>query len=554
MPTIPDRAHRRGESRPPPRTGPHPWLLAIQVVLCAMLMLATVPGPVLASDHPHAAPDLLQEAQANPEQALRVIVKRRSQDHAAEAVVAANGAAKVKDVAGVGFVAEVKGKDLADLASAPGVEQVEIDAPVISTVAPGESPIDAAHLDHHVYSDEVGASQVWASGITGQGIGVAVVDTGIQDLPDFADPTTGASRIVARVAVNPNATDTADEYGHGTLVAGVVAGNSWPNPNKGVEGKYLGVAPGANLIDVKVSDDRGLAYTSDVINGIEWAIAHRQDDNIRVMNLSLQASVPESYHTSLLDAAVEHAWFSGILVVVAAGNGGPNSLLYPPANDPFVVTVGAVDMRDVIGHGNSQVTPWSGYGTTQDGFAKPDLVAPGRRVVGPLASRSAILATEYPHRIVDNDYIRFSGTSLAAPVVAGVGALAFQAHPAWSNDQVKTLLVQTAFPLGKGHPGAKDYQSYPGQGAGVVDAAAVVGFTGSPSPANDGLTINQHLVGPDGAITYTTSSWSTSSWSTSSWSTSSWSTSSWSTSSWSTSSWSTTGWPTSSWTAAAQDD
>jgi serine protease AprX len=517
-------------------------------------VLAPIPGPALAAGLPHASTDLLHRAQANPEQALRVIVKHAGQGHSAEAVVAAKGGVKVKDVAGVGFVAQVKGQDLADLASAPGVEQVEIDAPVVSTVAPGDSPIDAAHLDHHVYPAELGAPEVWASGITGRGIGVAVVDTGIQDLPDFADPATGASRVVARVAVNPNATDTADEYGHGTLVAGVVAGDSWPNPQKGVEGKYLGVAPGANLIDVKVSDDRGQAYTSDVINGIEWAIAHRQEDNIRVMNLSLEASVPESYHTSLLDAAVEHAWFSGILVVVAAGNGGPDSVLYPPANDPFVVTVGAVDMRDVIGRGDSRITPWSGYGTTQDGFAKPDAVAPGRRIVGPLASRSAVLANEYPKRIVDGDYIRFSGTSLAAPVVAGVGALAFQAHPTWTNDQVKTLLVQTAFQLGKGDPRGKDYVPYPGQGAGVVNAAAVVGFAGAPSPANDGLTISQHLVGPDGAVTYTTSSWSTSSWSTSSWSTSSWSTSSWSTSSWSTSSWSDTGWPTSSWSAAAQDD
>jgi serine protease AprX len=513
-----------------------------------------VPGPALAAEHPHVSADLLRQAQAHPDQPLRVIVKHADHDHTAEAVVAAKGVAKVKDVAGVGFVAQVKGKDLADLASAPGVQQVEIDAPVVSTVAPSDSPIDTAHLDHHVYPAELGAPQVWAGGDTGQGIGVAVVDTGIADLPDFVDPATGASRVVARVAVNPNATDTNDEYGHGTLVAGVVAGNSWPNPNKGVDGKYVGVAPGASLVDVKVSDDRGQAYTSDVINGIEWAIAHRQEYNLRVMNLSLQSSVPESYHTSLLDAAVEHAWFSGILVVVAAGNGGPNSLLYPPANDPFVVTVGAVDMKDVIGHGDSQPTAWSGYGTTQDGFAKPDVVAPGRRIVGPLASPSEVLATEYRGRIVDHDYIRFSGTSLAAPVVAGVGALVFEAHPEWTNDQVKTLLTQTAFQLGKGDPRGKDYAPYPGQGAGVVDAAAVVGFSGTPSPANQGLTISQRLVGPDGAVSYTTSSWSTSSWSTSSWSTSSWSTSSWSTSSWSTSSWSGTGWPTSSWSAAAQDD
>ena len=133
-----------------------------------------------------------------------------------------------------------------------------------------------------------------------------------------------------------------DKFGHGTHVAGTIAGDSWFDSVD--QGKYMGVAPQANLVNVKIADDTGLAYESDIINGIQWVIANRATYNIRVMNISLQESVAESYRTDPLDAAVEQAWFSGILVVAAAGNYGAKSELYAPANNPFVVTLAAADM------------------------------------------------------------------------------------------------------------------------------------------------------------------------------------------------------------------
>jgi serine protease AprX len=264
-----------------------------------------------------------------------------------------------------------------------------------------------------------------------------------------------------------------------------------------------------------------------VVNAIEWVIANRVTYNIRVLNLSLRSSVAESYTTSILDAAVERAWFNGILVVVAAGNDGAGTALYPPANDPFVITVGASDPMGTAGRSDDKLAPWSSYGTTQDGYAKPDVVAPGRYIAAPLASNGSTLATTFPSRIVDGNYIWMSGTSMAAPVVAGIAALAFQAHPEWTNDQVKWLLMQTATKLGGATP-------LPGQGAGLVDAQAVVGYSGTPGYANQGLTVSSQLKTPDGTTTYSSSTWSSSTWSSSTWSSSTWSSSTWSESTWST--------------------
>ncbi|MGH2368961.1 MAG: S8 family serine peptidase, partial [Chloroflexota bacterium] len=345
-------------------------------------------------------------------------------------------------------------------------------------------------------------------------------------VPDFKD-SNGSSRVAGNVVFNSSTLKNGgDEHGHGTHVAGIVGGNSWWSGSSSLQGKYVGIAPQANLINVKVSDDEGMSYISDVVNAIDWVVTNRQAYNIRVMNLSLISSVAESYRTSVLAGAVERAWFNGIFVVVSAGNNGANTMLYPPANDPFVVTVGAADPMGTTARADDGMAPWSSYGVSQDGVAKPDVVAPGRYVVSRLASSYSTLGRTFPDRIVDGTYLRLSGTSMAAPVVAGIAALAFQAHPEWTNDQVKWLLTQTAAKLGNG--------AVPGQGAGLVDARAVVTYAGTPQAANQGLTICELLIGPDGAVNYATSSWSTSSWSTSSWSTSSWSTSSWSTSSWST--------------------
>src|SRR5262249_5343801 len=153
------------------------------------------------------------------------------------------------------------------------------------------------------------------------------------------------------------------------MVAGIAAGNSWNATNRD-RGKYVGIAPDASLITVRTGDDKGKSYVSGVINAIHWVVDNRKTYNIRVLNLSMTSTVAESATTSALDAAVELAWFNGIFVVVSAGNGGPSSVLYPPANDPFVVSVGAADTMGTAAPGDDTVALWSSYGTTQDGRAK----------------------------------------------------------------------------------------------------------------------------------------------------------------------------------------
>jgi serine protease AprX len=511
---------------------------AATLLLILIQLLAVGPaGVARAAEPPRVLPLLLDQAAAQPTKVFRVIVGRAGTGTTADQYVSSMGYRKLRNLGTFGFVAEVPGQGIAGLGSNPGVRWVTVDAPVASTAArtTTTTTIDASKLGT-VYPQTLNAPTLWGAGVTGKGVGIAVVDTGVNDaLADFRT-SAGASRVVAKVKTNAAAGTVADGHGHGMHVAGVALGNSWAQGTaSATRGKYVGVAPGANLVAVQVSDDQGITYVSDVIAGIEWVIANRAAYNIRVLNLSLLSTVAESATTSYLDAAVERAWLSGVLVVVAAGNLGPNTALYPPANDPFVVTVGASDPMGTTSRTDDGMAPWSSYGTTQDLYAKPDVVAPGRYVTSNLSSTSSGLATQFPDRIVDTSYLWMSGTSVAAPMVAGVAALAFEKHPEWTNDAVKWLLANTATKLGVKTPLA-------GQGAGLVEAAKVASYAGTPGVANSGLPLSGQLVGPGGAVTYTSSSWSSTSWSSSSWSGTSWSSTSWSSTSWSISSGASSSW------------
>ncbi len=498
-------------------------LLPLLLVL-ALLASAFVQPARAVSIEIKVLPQLQNEAEANPDKDFRVIISRVKGTTTADDKVKEIGGAKIKDIPAEAFVAIVKGKKLAELGKAENVKYVTLDAPMRGT-----GTIDASKLAT-LYPQVVQATGLWSGStpLTGAGIGVAVLDTGIQgSLSDWKDAS-GNSRIATKVLFNSNTTSMSDGHGHGTHVAGIIAGNSWQVTDTAIKGKYVGIAPEARLINVKVSDDAGMSYVSDVVMAIDWVINNRKTYNIRVMNLSLVSGTPESYLTSILDAAVERAWFNGIFVVVAAGNAGPDTMYYPPANDPFVMTVGAADPLGTIAQGDDTIAPWSSYGTTQDGFSKPEAVAPGRYMVSTLASGGSTLAKQFPDRIVDSNYLRLSGTSMAAPVVAGVAALAFEAHPEWTNDQVKWLLMNTATKLGTTDANGV-FTAHPGQGAGEIHAAKVATYSATPGYANQGTLISPLLVTSDGSVTYstdTTASWSTASWSTASWSTASWSTSS----------------------------
>jgi serine protease AprX len=359
-------------------------------------------------------------------------------------------------------------------------------------------PIDSSRLATS-YPRSVSAQSVWPSA-TGAGVGVAVIDTGIDGrLPDFR-AADGRSRVVASAVTNPDATTALDGYGHGTHVAGIIAGNgSNRSSSDPVDGKYIGIAPNANLIAIKASDDAGNATILDAIYGLQFAVDHRDDYNIRVVNLSLSSTEPVSYLADPLDAAVEAAYFSGIVVVAAVGNRGGDYDAgdYAPGNDPFAISVGAVDDHGTSWRSDDSTPAWSTVDTTQDGFAKPDVAAPGAHIVSTLAAGSAF-SRLCPGCVVDNAYIRLGGTSMAAPVVSGIAALALERHPAWTPAQVKGTIIASARDIN-----------------GEVDeanAASVVWATTPTSVDDADIPANELVDTTSGAIDYSRSSWGRSSW------------------------------------------
>lgn len=283
-----------------------------------------------------------------------------------------------------------------------------------------------------IYNQIANAPAAWSAGHTGSGVTVAVLDSGIAKTPDIAGNY---------LRINIHGTDSYDHFGHGTHVAGVINGAG----NRG----YQGVAPGARVVSLKVSDDRGAGTASDLIKGLEWVYLYGKSHGVRVVNLSVQSGHPESYKTSPVAAAVEKLWFSGFVVVAASGNQGadPSAAWYPPGNDPIIITVGAVDDNGTISTDDDTLAAFSSRGLSQDGFYRPDIVAPGRRIVSVLAPDSAWV-TSFPDRIVDDGYIRMSGTSFAAPMVAGAAAILLEQNPGLTPDQIKWALTTSARPYG----------------------------------------------------------------------------------------------------------
>jgi serine protease AprX len=441
-----------------------------------------------------------------------------------------------------GFGATLSADAAKRLAAADGVKAVTPDGAV--------EPQDVKASDLlTAYPFSTAATQSWNASLpaTGKGVGVAVIDTGIAgDLRDFrVAQNDSRSRVVATAQINPSSTKAGDQYGHGTHVAGIIAGNSFNRSSLDLlYGKYAGVAPDANLIDVKVSDDDGNATVLDVLYGLQFAVDFKDQLGIRVVNLSLESTVPQSYKVDPLDAAVEAAWFKGLVVVAAAGNRGvaSDAVSYAPGNDPYVISVGGTDDNGTRNVSDDALASWSARGVTQDGIAKPEINAPGARIVSNLAPGSQF-ASMCPTCVLPGGMIRAGGTSMAAPMVAGAAALLLERSPNLSPNQVKGILVDSARPLPNGLPGLDTYGALRRVESGTIPVA------------NQGLTPNPLVSAATGEIDYSRSSWSRSSWSNAAgsqsadWSRSSWSRSSWSSydssgvetsrSSWSRSSWST---------------
>jgi serine protease AprX len=400
------------------------------------------------------------------------------------------------------------------LAASPLVHAVSLNAAIRDTTLTDPTPWTLATS----FDQAVGASKLWSRS-TGAGVGVAVIDTGISGgQPDFqTSQGSSTSRVIASAVVDPGAATASDTYGHGTAVAGLVAGNGWyRDSSDSLFGHYAGTAPDANLISIKVADDSGNATTLDAIYGLQFAVDHKADYNIRVVNLSFRSTSAESYTTDPVDAAVEQAWFHGITVVAAAGNRGTASdaVSYAPGNDPYVITVGAVDNQATRSVSDDVQASWSSRGVTQDGFSKPDVEAPGAHIVTTLAPGSSF-ASDCPTCVIGGAYFQLSGTSLAAPIVSGIAADLLAAHPWWTPTMVKGAIVHTAAPLS--------------DGGDEVQAMNAYWASGSQLWSDHDLTPNTLIDPATGSIDYTAASWSAASWSTAadplaaSWSAASWS-------------------------------
>jgi serine protease AprX len=296
----------------------------------------------------------------------------------------------------------------------------------------------------------------------GTGIGVAVIDSGINSSSDL-DGYSSGSQVVYNQSFVPGDSSTGDAFGHGTHVAGLVAGNGSHSSGFGATYTIRGIAPNANLINLRVLDANGNGTDSSVIAAIQKAISLKQQYNIRVINLSLGRPVAESYVNDPLCQAVQQAWQAGIVVVVAAGNQGRNNTVNTqgygtitvPGNSPYAITVGAMNTEGTLTRSDDQMASYSSKGPTLlDHVVKPDLVAPGNRVLS-LRVPGSTLDQLYPQNEISSSlysrlpgfysfYFELSGTSMATPMVSGGAALLLQQNPNLTPDQVKARLMKTA--------------------------------------------------------------------------------------------------------------
>jgi serine protease AprX len=405
---------------------------------------------------------------------MRVIVQKRAgAGSAAEEAVRRLGGqvTRLLPVVG-GFAATVPAAVAGELARLPGVRAVTPDAKlrVQGTASTGNSTIRS------VYPKVVKADTAWQRGITGRGVTVAVIDTGVASVPDLAGRLVQVRNdLTGQVTPCKNLSgelDCNDRYGHGTFIAGLIAGNGASSA-----GKWKGVAPEAGILSVKAAGADGAADVSNILAAIQWVVSFKDRYNIRVLNLSLGTDSKQDWRLDPLNYAVERAWAAGMTVVVSASNQGPAAgTISKPADDPWVVTVGAIDDRGTVGPSDDQLPDFSGRGPTAQGLAKPDVVAPGAHVVS-LRAPGSTIDTRFPYYI-DGAYRQGSGTSMATGVVSGVAALVLQANPGFTPDRVKHVLKATARDAASDDPLAV--------GSGLVDA---VGAAFSPPAGVDNLDL-----------------------------------------------------------------
>ena len=441
------------EHRMTPRAFPFPLL---HFSLMAAVILLVHPARAIAQDGKLSAP-LRARADA-PFSTSRIIITTTAGGRADEAIRAAGGRPGRFLRAIGGQVAVVPDFALRRLEARPEVARVTLDREVSGTMQRTAATVGARWVNEQL-------------GFDGTGVGIAIIDSGVTNWHDDLGP----DRVAHFVDFVSDLPVPHDGYGHGTHVAGIIAGDGYDS-----DGARRGIAPGASLMVLRVLDQAGEGHISDVIASIDYAIEHRARFNIRIINLSVASGVYESYTTDPLTLAAKRAVDAGIVVITAAGNHGQTSRgavqqggITSPGNAPWVLTVGATDHRMTPARNDDLVAPFSSRGPTLfDGATKPDIVAPGVSIESLADADSTIFAMNGAARIwgtVDTasaPYVSLTGTSMAAPVVTGTVALMLEANSALTPNLIKALLHYTAE--------TRSRTALTAQGAGVLNARGAV--------------------------------------------------------------------------------
>ena len=406
-----------------------------------------------------------------------------------DALLRAAGGVRYRDLSLIGGAAyQVPAASLARLKANPAVKSISLDHGL-------EAAMD-------ITAAAVNATAQYVGTLTGKNVTIAVIDSGITSHPDLLT-STGGSRVLYSQVFRQEIT-TEDLYGHGTHIAGIAGGTGKQSTGAQYSRTFRGIAPGVNFVNLVVLDRYGQSTDSMVIAAIQTAVSLKSTYNIKIINLSLGRPVFESYQTDPLCQAAEAAWKAGIVVVTSAGNQGrdnsKNTLGYgtitAPGNDPYVITVGSMKALGTGARTDDRVASYSSKGPTIiDHVVKPDLVAPGNKVVSDLAGGGR-LRNQYPandtnlnYYIVNGNnqqgdqYYTMSGTSMATAVVSGAAALMLEKNPNLTPDQVKARLMLTSyktFPqssVAKDPTTGKSYTSYYDiftVGAGYLDVNAAL--------------------------------------------------------------------------------